>query len=381
MGQNIRAKFLNSSYAGSELEKINFDRSYISHAVKKNTYKTIKIYNLRPQEASILKQTAIGLGFDACVNRGVLDCSVEYSDAILTGSEVQFEKLAKALSPQPFKMNQVAEGISSLFNSKVKPIEINGIKFDWKRPYIMGILNITPDSFSDGGKYNTVDTALKRYIQMIDEGADIIDIGAESTRPSHEKITPEEEIKRLSPILKELRNADKNIPISVDTRNVKTAETAIELGANIINDVGFYGLNCDMVDFVNTNSVPYVLMHNQKIEKSVVDEVFWWFEDSLAKITAPVIIDVGIGFGKTIDENYELISRMKEFKSFHLPLLVGHSRKSFLSRTFNLKDDELDEATLAISCGLITDKVDILRVHNVKKHKIVLDVLGKLAEK
>ena len=138
MDKNILVKYVNKEFVEQELINIGFDISYRHHACLKNTYKTIKIFNLRPQEASILKQSALSLGFDAAVHRGVLDCSVEYSDALLSGSIVQFEKLAFSLKKQPFKMKQVAENILSLIKNQIMPLEIKNRLFDWKRPYIMG---------------------------------------------------------------------------------------------------------------------------------------------------------------------------------------------------------------------------------------------------
>lgn len=378
MEREIFVKTLNPNYIETEIETIGFDHSYKHHAIKKNQFKTIKIFNLRPQEASILKQTALSLGFDAAVNRGVLDCSVQYSDAILTASITQFEKLTLALTKQPFKMKTVSELIKNLIFAQPTALQIKNINFDWSRTYLMGILNITPDSFSDGGMYNSQEKAVKHFISLYEDGADIIDIGAESTRPNHTQITPEEEIKRLKPILDEIQALNLEIPISIDTRNVKTAEFAINNGANLINDVGFDDFNYEMIEFVNQNKIPYILTHNKKIQTHSADEIFRDFTFIMNKITSPLILDIGIGFGKTPDENYELISRAKEFKSLNKPVMVGHSRKSFLSKTFGFTNKELDEATIAISSKLILDKIDILRVHDIKKHKQLLNVLSKL---
>lgn len=377
----IYVKSVNSGYIPRELESISFDKTYISHAVRKNTFKTLKVFNLRPQEASILKQTALSLGFDAAVNRGVIDCSVKFSDALLTGSLIQFERLCERLSAQPFKMRMVASLISSEINVKPEPLTINAKTFDWRSPCIMGILNITPDSFSDGGKYVCIESAVEQFHKLCEEGADIVDIGAESTRPGHVPITPDEEIERLAEILKEIRLQNSSIPISIDTRNVKTAETALKLGANCINDVGFGEYDKNMIEFVNSNSIPYILMHAGDVtaKNSITDIVYADLAEKLEKLSTSVIVDIGIGFGKTVSQNFELLERIEEFKSLGRPLLVGHSRKSFLSKSLNLSADELDVATLAVSSGLLKSGVNILRVHDVKKHRIAVDIYSKLA--
>lgn len=378
MKNAIVIKFVNPKYAENELNNIGFDVSYRHHAVKKNSYQTIKVLNLSPQEASILKQSALALGFDAAVNRGVIDCSVDYSDALLTGSLIQFEKLASSISKQPFRLKCLSTQLSAIFSNNLAPLKLKNTTFDWSKPYLMGILNITPDSFSDGGDFFCVETALKHFQTLVDDGADIIDIGAESTRPGHQVLTPDEELSRLKPVLTELKKLNSGISISVDTRNVKTAETALELGADIINDVGFSGYNKEMIAFVNANDVPYIVMHNQNVQNNLVDDVYCSLSEILQKITAPVIADIGIGFGKTVEQNFELLNRAKEFKSLGVPLLVGHSRKSFLFKTFDFTRDELDEATTAISTQLISSGVNILRIHDVRRHKLALNVISKL---
>ncbi len=378
MNKDIFAKFINQNYVEQELVNIGFDSTYRHHACLKNTYKTVKVFNLRPQEASILKQSALSLGFDAAVHRGVLDCSVELSDALLTGSIVQFEKLALSLKKQPFKMKQVAENILSLITNELSPLKIKNKIFDWERPYIMGIVNVTPNSFSDGGSFFNVDDAINHIKELIDDGADVIDIGAESTHPNNKQISYEEEISRLKPVLKELKNIGLSVPVSIDTRNVKTAEFAIENGANIINDVGFSDFNEEMIAFVNQNNIPYIYTHNRAYDDNFIDNVFNDFLIANDKITTSVIFDVGIGFGKSINQNYELLKRISEFKSFNIPLLVGHSRKSFLSKTFELSTiEDLDEATVLTSAQLVKEGVNILRVHNVKIHKFLIDLYSK----
>lgn len=375
MKKDIFVKFVNYEDIPLALERVGFDRSYLHHAVKKNQFKTIEVYNIRPQEASILKQSALALGFDAAVHRGVLDCSVESSNAILTGSIVQFEKLAQALQRQPFKMKQIANNILDLLkNGNFAPLNYGKINFDWKRPYLMGILNITPDSFSDGGKFESIDKAIAQFVQLVQDGADIVDIGAESTRPGHIRITSEEEILRLGPILDELKRLNSQTPISVDTRNVATAKFVMDYDVDIINDVGDSGFNYKMIDFVNSVGVPYVVTHNKSIESSV-DEVYSDLLEILEQIKSPVVADFGLGFGKTLEQNFDLIKKIDEFKGLGVPLMVGHSRKSFISKTLDLPSECLDEATAFVSAKLFLANVNIVRVHDIARHKRLLDII------
>ena len=341
MKTEIFAKFVNQDYVEQELINIGFDSTYRNHACLKNTCKTIKILNLKPQEASILKQSALALGFDAGVHRGVLDCSVEYSDELLSGNVVQFKKLVESLQRQPFKMKKVSQLIESLIDEKLMPIRFRKTSLEWSKPYIMGILNVTPNSFSDGGRYYDIENAINRVQEMINDGADIIDIGAESTHPNNDKITVEEEIKRLKPILQELKKINFSVPISIDTRNVMTAKMAHGFDIDMINDVGFGDFNYDMISFVNSSQIPYVYTHNKFYEKDVIDNVFQDFIFILEKVTAPLILDIGVGFGKSLEQNYELLNRVSEFKGMGKPLLVGHSRKSFLSKSFNVHLDQI----------------------------------------
>ncbi len=378
MENQIIVKFLNLNNVAKELENIGFDSSYIHHAIDKNNSKTIKVSNLKPQEATILKQSALSLGFDAAVHRGVLDCSVEKSDAILTGSLVHFSKLCDSLEKQPFKMKIVAKNIKELLYKKLQPMKIGSKVFNWERPYLMGILNVTPDSFSDGGSYFNLNDALKHFNKLVEDGADIIDIGAESTRPNHQILDTKEEIKRLKPVIKAVREQHLDVVISVDTRNIETAKMALDMGANLINDVGFDGFNQNMIDFVNANNVPYVLMHNLRVREALIDNVYVDLKNQLEQITAPVIVDIGIGFGKTVEQNFELINRVGEFNGLGAPILVGHSRKSYLSKTFDYSITELDNATLALSIKMALDGVNILRVHDVKQHKLAFDVISKI---
>ena len=245
-----------------------------------------------------------------------------------------------------------------------------------KKTLIMAILNVTPDSFSDGGKFNRVDTAKRKVEELIAAGADIIDIGAESTRPGFTPITADEEIARLDPILKAIVK-DCPIPLSIDTYKSKTAEVAINLGVDIINDI--HGLQYEaeplaMAKVATKYNVPIVAIHNNKA-KSIIDDVKQYFNktltiaDEVGLSRDKIIFDPGIGFGKTQEQNLEILRRLEELKIIdgtEYPLLLGVSRKSVIGYSTGLEVNNRDEATGALCVIGIAKGIDIVRVHNVE---------------
>lgn len=236
-----------------------------------------------------------------------------------------------------------------------------------KKTLVMGILNVTPDSFSDGGFFYAQNAAIAHAKKLIEDGADIIDIGAESTRPNFAPITAEEEISRLEKIIPAIKNF--GVPISVDTYKPEVAEIALNLGAEIINDV--HGLtDKKMLDVAKKFSAPIIAMHNKKNSPNVIDDIKNFFLHTLETCRennfdeSQIIFDPGIGFGKTQEENLIVLKNLREFKNF--PLLLGVSRKSVIGHYTGLEVDERDEATGAICVSAILQGVDIVRVHNVK---------------
>lgn len=237
-----------------------------------------------------------------------------------------------------------------------------------EKTLIMGILNVTPDSFSDGGKYFPVDAAISHAEKLIADGADILDIGAESTRPESKPISVDEEISRLEKILPAIKNLP--VPISIDTYKPEVAEYSLENGADIINDV--YGLeDSRMVDVIRKFNVPVVVGHSGKCcDDNIIDDVKKFFRMTEIKLNpAQIIFDVGIGFGKTQEENLEILRRLDELKTLdgeEISLIIGVSRKSFIGWATGLSVGERDEATGAICVHAISKGVNIVRVHNVK---------------
>jgi dihydropteroate synthase len=268
-------------------------------------------------------------------------------------------------------------------------LQLNKHIFDLKRPLLMGILNITPDSFSDGGKYSTLTEALKRAHEMIEEGVDIIDIGGESTRPGSEPVSADEELKRIAPIIEVLKK-DSNIAISVDTYKPEVMKEVIEMDVAMINDV--YALTQPgAINIIKKSNVGICLMHMQGTPKTmqvnptyqnVVSEV-----QSFLKVRADllinegidksrIILDPGFGFGKTFEHNIELLQGLESFQSLQLPLLVGLSRKSFIRKILNGEHDDHLSGSISATIFSVLKGAKILRVHDVKETKSALKIIN-----
>ena len=249
--------------------------------------------------------------------------------------------------------------------------------FDYgKRTYIMGILNVTPDSFSDGGKFNEVNKALNHAKEMIKDGVDIIDIGGESTRPGHKYVEADEEIQRVIPVIKELKK-EINVPISIDTYKAKVAEEALKLGVEMINDVWGLKKDKEMANVVAKYNACVCIMHNQdgtEYDKDIMVSMKESLQESIdlalnAGVSKDkIVIDPGIGFGKTFEQNLEVLKRMNELKELGYPVLLGTSRKSVIGNVLNVEPKERLEGTIATTVLGIRDGVDIVRVHDVKEN-------------
>ena len=267
----------------------------------------------------------------------------------------------------------------------LRKVDIDCGKYKLKlgtKTYIMGILNVTPDSFSDGGKFNELDKAVLHAKEMLKQGADIIDIGAESTRPGSKEVSAEEELERLLPIIERLVK-EVDAPISVDTYKAEVADKCLEQGAHMINDV--WGLQRDknMAAVVAKHGVPVTIMHNQigtEYKTDMMEEIFRFLRNSInLAIEAGVkpeniILDPGIGFGKTSGQNMEVMDRLDELNYLGYPVLLGTSRKSMIGKILDLPSEERVEGTVATSVMGAIKGIDIVRVHDVVENYRALKV-------
>jgi dihydropteroate synthase len=267
------------------------------------------------------------------------------------------------------------------FFSKKYTLNCRGKLINLSTPLVMGILNVTPDSFYDGGKYTTEKQILKKTGQMIREGASIIDVGAYSSRPGADEISVDEEIGRLAPALGAIRKKYPDIIISVDTFRSSAAEMAVkEFDADMINDISAGDADKDMFDKVAALSVPYVMMHmkgtpgNMQVNPvygDVVEEILLYFSKKVQKAKlagiCDILIDPGFGFGKTLEHNFQILNRLDDFKILELPLLVGLSRKSMIYKALNITSREALNGTSVLNTIALMKGADILRVHDVRE--------------
>ncbi len=355
----------------TELHRIGFDKSYASKAVEKFDYKNIKIYSLTPAQANILKQTAISVGADCATHREVITGKIEKSDCILGASSSQIKKIAEKLKFQPFKLKELGQQLL---------LE----KFQEHIVKLVGILNLTENSFSDGGLYNDFEKAKEHLLQIINEGADIIDIGAESTKPYSSAVSDKEQLEKLLPVIDFAKG---KITISIDTRSSQVAEECIKAGADIINDVSGFDYDEKMPDVIAKYNVPVIIQHSKGTPENMQDspkyndlmeEIFLNLRNKInlahSKGIEKIITDPGIGFGKTQKNNFEIIKRSDELHSLGYPVMLGISRKSLLGIQ-NDDNESKDIYTLALNAIAIEHKVDYLRVHNVALHKKLLELL------
>jgi len=268
--------------------------------------------------------------------------------------------------------------------SKIQnPLTIRGHSFEWgQRTYLMGVLNVTPDSFSDGGEFNTPDAALAQAQQLVAAGADMIDVGGQSTRPGAAEISLEEELDRVLSVVQVLRQ-EISVPLSVDTTRAAVAKAAVAAGADMINDISGATFEPDMLPTVATLGVPIVLMHIRGTPQTMqqltdyqdlIGEIYQFLEARIAAAIASgidssrIIIDPGIGFAKKYNQSLEIIRRLSVFRSLNYPILVGTSRKSFIGHILNQPDPKARVwGTAAACCAAIASGADILRVHDVKE--------------
>ena len=277
----------------------------------------------------------------------------------------------------------------------LKPLSLGKRLFEWgKKVYVMGILNVTPDSFSDGGLYQRLDRALFRVEEMLREGVDIIDIGGESTRPFAQPVPLEEEKERVIPVVKAIK-ARFQVPISIDTYKAEVAEMALEAGADLINDISALRFDPEMAKVVAQSKAPVVLMHMKGTPQTmqidpqyedVIKEIKAFFEERISFAEAQgierekIILDPGLGFGKRFEDNLTILRHLEEFSSLGFPVLLGPSRKAFIGQILQKEARERDPGTMAVIAFAAMKGVDLVRVHNVEMAVDTLKVIRALKE-
>ena len=270
-------------------------------------------------------------------------------------------------------------------------INCKGQIIDLSTPKIMGILNITPNSFYDGGKYSLENNAIAQVEKMLKEGATFIDIGAYSSKPNAEFVSEEEELNRIIPVVKTLIKEFPDSLLSIDTFRSTVAQECINNGAALINDISAGSLDEKMMEVIASNNVPYIMMHlrgtpqtmqDQTNYEHLINEILTYFSDKVNKARSlginDLIIDPGFGFAKTTDQNYEILSNLELFKMLELPILAGVSRKSMIYKTLDTSPEEALNGTTVLNTIAITKGATIIRVHDVKEAMECVKLCGKL---
>ena len=270
-------------------------------------------------------------------------------------------------------------------------INCNGNLIDLSIPKVMGILNVTPNSFYDGGKHREINSIIHQVDKMLSEGADFIDIGAYSSKPSAEFVSEEEEIKRLVPIVKSLVETFPNIVLSVDTFRAQVAKASVENGVAMVNDIAAGLLDDKMLETVAELKVPYIMMHMrgnpQTMQsltdyKDIVKEMIFYFSERIQKARSfgisDIVIDPGFGFAKTLEQNYEVLNKMELFSILELPLLAGVSRKSMIYKVLESSPQEALNGTSVLNTIALQKGAKILRVHDVKEAVECIKLVSKL---
>ena len=351
----------------------------------KALYFGVKLTGVPLRAANILKQNMLVYGGDVAVSKEAYYLNAETTDLVILGTLKHFEQLCLSLNDMQLDLPCIAEEIRETlvkYESYAQVLRIGDVTFSLSEcTVIMGILNVTPDSFADGGKHGSVEAAINHGLRMAEEGADIIDVGGESTRPGADSVGVEEELRRVIPVVEGLA-ARADVPISIDTYRHGVAERAIGAGASMVNDIS--GLRSDrkMARLVADRNVPVVIMHmqgtpknmqNEPEYKDVTGEIIGFLHEQTeyaireGVLRENIIIDPGIGFGKNLDHNLRIMNRISEFRSLGFPILIGPSRKSFIGLTLDLPVEERLEGTAATVAYAIAQGANILRVHDIKE--------------
>lgn len=377
---------------GREMELVDAEPGGVRHMLPKARHYVVKLQAVRRPIVHILKEAFLANGGDAAVGREIITAKVAESDVLLMGTRKQFDRVIAALLEQGFGCKELSVEIESAITRFEAAAETPSSHLDPKlaamfgaigsRALVMGVLNVTPDSFSDGGLFADRDSAIRRARSMAEEGADIIDIGGESSRPGSEPVPAEEEIERVVPVIEAIAG-EIHVPISVDTYKASVARAALDAGAMIVNDISAATQDPEMPHLLAARRCPAIIMHMRGTPRDM--QANTEYDDLMSEVSSflrarvralveagvderALMIDPGIGFAKTAAQNLEILRRLRELKSIGRPILVGTSRKSTIGKVLgDLPPDERLEGTAATVAIAIANGADIVRVHDVKE--------------
>lgn len=362
----------------AEMASIGVDPIGATIMLPKGLFRTIKIEGVQAAAASIIKHQMLSKGGEAAMAWTSSVASGESTDILLMGTLNHYRRLIQRLRQQPFGLPNLAEQIREAldsFDAVPNPIQCGTSTLTWaERTYVMGIVNVTPDSFSGDGLDRDIEAAVAQARRFVEEGVDLIDVGGESTRPGHKPVKAEDELWRVVPAIRAITRAVP-VPVSVDTSKASVAEAALTAGAHMVNDVWALRKDPELAEVVAKARVPVILMHNQEGTeyRDLMSDIIRSLSQSIdAAIEAGVdenniIIDPGIGFGKTPAHNLEVLARLAELRVLGRPILVGTSRKSTIGKVLDLPVHDRMEGTAATVAVSIANGADIVRVHDTKE--------------
>jgi len=371
-----------STEAARELRKIGFSPSQAENLANETTCLHLKIEGIQDRTIPRLEGMAHALATRLIIPP--ISHHASKPDLLLSGTPSEIERLAASFENQSPDLHEISAELRRLLKNIARtqftiPCRTKTLRLG-EGTLVMGAINVTPDSFSDGGVFLEQDRAVDRALEMVEEGADLIDIGGESTRPGSRGTEPEEELSRIIPVIQRV-SRQTDTPIVVDTRKARVAREALEAGCQIVNDVSALRSDPEMGNVVATYDVPVVLMHmlgtpetmQQEIHYvSLISEIVEYLKQSIDLASRvgvnsdKIIIDPGIGFGKTVDHNLSIIKHLSQFRILGRPILIGTSRKSFIGSILNLEVSQREEGTIATVAASILNGAHIIRTHNVR---------------
>ncbi|MEI6092327.1 MAG: dihydropteroate synthase [bacterium] len=373
----------NNEQALGLLKSIDVEPYALDILSPKSRQQNILLKSVKTSWANIIKQEMLSCGGDAAISRSSYACLEKFTDVLLMGSESVIQKFVSKMKSQPCCFSSIVEPLEKIIGKNTKILEIGNKTFDLSKDFILlGILNVTPDSFSDGGKFNDYDSAMKQAEFLLKNGADILDIGGESTKPSSVTVSAEQELERVMPIIEAVKK-NFNSLISVDTYKPEVIKASLSAGANLINDVsGGQGVFSTATEIVAHGASAIVMMNLNKdghvgstTENKLNDPIGTFFDFCVSKTTElsekgvldkRLIFDPGIGFGLSDTDINTVLKNMYSFTASNIPVCVGISRKSYIGRKTGLEPGERDAVANAISLSLMGQGVRIFRTHDTK---------------
>ncbi len=386
----------NNEFKEFLIKSIKVDKNSIPFFLDKRDTYFVLFKQVSNQIANIIKQEMISSGGDAAVSEEVGRFKKGKGDILIIGNKKVLKIFIEKSRSQSLTVTRIGREIEKLINLDEENKFIVGKRiYRNSKNYIMGILNVTPDSFYDGGKYIDKSIAIERALKLVEDGADIIDIGGESSRPGSEPVKIEDELNRVLPVLRAIRKEIK-VPISVDTYKSKVAEIVLSEGADIINDISGLRFDKNMAKVISRHKASVIIMHikgtpknmqNKPEYKDLIEDIITYLKDSIDIALRnnidfnKIMIDPGIGFGKKLEHNYIILNKLKEFKILNRPILIGLSRKSLIGKVLNNNPEKRLNGTLVLNSISLLNGANFIRVHDVKEHKEILKLIEYYREK